>query len=420
MTQVCQYVHDCLRDTVIGFIGTVVIGSIAYLGDDDDGDIDLIMLTNKEWPIGCSSLERLRLLLHGGDQTSTWTAFVVNARVPILKCTAIVDGRSWSIDILHSHSDISHTMDAPTPLETAVCILPTNAAVGLAMTLCVRLRESRKFNRATLILLRQWAKKHHVYGSTVGYPGGSAWAVLLFVYCTVSPGPAQLRGFLVWLCQWLTDHADLPVTVHNARILHEGGSLADHADWAGLRHSISRYARVMCILPFPWDAVEATTANQLAAADCDMNMTSTVGPLQHGVLLHELQCSIEAHSDAAMLTATRHNIPDLLVNIYMCHKADCCSAWLSHVEARGLLLLTNQLHIHGLCGRIRPRSVPAEDGESTFTVAVWLGTTSIQCPALLTLVRNIFHRINHQYTQEHQCNPTCPLVVGFALGSNSP
>lgn len=417
----CAYVHECIREIFLdssmsGFLGTVVIGSVAYLGDQAEGcDVDIIMLTTRDWPTGCGSLEKLCLLLKGNSRTSAWTAFVVKARVPILKCSMVLDGKSWSIDILHTTiaADGSENLSGnAVTLKESVDLLPTNAAVGLAATLHTHFDRTPSFSRKTLVLVRQWAKNHHVYGSTVGYPGGSAWAVLLFICCTVTVSPTTvvtLRAFLLWLCDWLTHHSGLPITVHNARILNEGGSVADHADWVGLRHSICRYARVMCILPFPKDAVDATTHQRLSD-DCDINMTTTVGPLQHGVLLHELRCSIKALSDTAILTATEHETPDLLL-VFSHGEAECCVArWISHIEARGLLLLTNQLHLHGLCARILQQPTEVQ-GELPFRVAMWLDATQLDHTGLSALINEIFFRVEYQYRQEHQRAPPCSLTV---------
>lgn len=425
-----RHVHDVLSRAVTdGFLGTVSVGSLSYLEvdqEDEDADIDLIMLTKaSDWPVGREALRKLRDMLELVG--CGWTMVVVNARVPILKCVVVCDTdprrRAWSVDILHQVVAEDVWIGSPgrmVALDDATRMLPTHSAIALAVLLRTRLgsnHEPESFKPACLVRLRRWAKYNHMYGSTLGYPGGSAWAVLLLIFCTIdSAQSTTLLSFVGFLHNWLTCHVGVPLTVHNARAIgdHGGDLFTRHADWSGLRHSIHRYARVMCIVPLPTEMMILAHNREN-----DINMTATVGPLQHGVMIWEMQRMLSAKGLAS--SPSRGPVPDCdFVLLFERNEGDDVHGvlrWMLHIEARGLLLLTNQLHLHNVCTRVFywcavDDSLTTPDTEHhrlPYAIAVW--NTQLEVTRFVGLITTLLSYLEQQYRQEHGCSPPCVVTV---------
>jgi hypothetical protein len=470
-----RYVHDCLHRAMSddgdgdGFLGTVSIGSCSYMemqsGDNDnDGghDVDIIIVTRVDGPTGTDGIEHIKRVLSANEVTREWITVAVNARVPILKCKIKPPSGSmlspWAVDILHqtvTSDEWTGTPGCIIPLDEAALLLPTNAAIKLAIMLRNRLRDSsapKSFNTGSLGLLRRWAKYRHMYGSTTGYPGGSAWAVMLLIFCCIADdvskkknNPFCLAGgekdavvhrFIKFLHNWFVYHSGVPLTAHNVTMLCQHGTdhFGAYADWGAVRHSISRYGRVMCILPLPTDLPG------MAVQESDnINMTSTLGPLQHGVMIWEMRHALNDDK----IVSTRSRVPEAdFIFLFTTFGADAAAddntteGWILHVEARGLLLLTNQLHNQGLCARILYWSAVQEEGgggkknsypysgEDTnasrrlpFAVAVW--NPCLEAQDVLLLVTTVMGRIEYQYRKEHRCDKApCSIRVVPVLPGN--
>lgn len=373
-------IHSVLRD-VHGFIGTVAVGSVAYLGSEGT-DLDILFVTHGgDWPNDHHDcLARLHALL-----TTTCladNAILVSARVPVLKCA--VNGHA--VDILHDQAtcDDAAAGGQIIPLDRAVALLPGNSAVALAHMLhtCL-LDHASPLTPSLLRTVRQWAKGANVYGTCHGFPGGSAWAVAAQIACNVLPAPVELQGFLEWLCHWLRCYHDVPMTLSNARALATSGALA----WAGLSECVCRFGKVMWVLPFP-------------TGPSQFNMTQTVGPLQHQVLLYEIGRALQRE-------------PSLVADVRLVFTMGASTAsstevwrWRSHVESQALLTLTNQLHTQGVFGRIA-QGTP----DVVAFLDLWLGTSTLSVQNLMDVIRAVLGRVERMFTAQHGRPPPCAIHV---------
>ena len=461
-----RYVHDCLHRTMSdeGFLGTVSIGSCSYMemqSEDDGGhDVDIILVTRADGPMGIGGMESIKRILDADELTHKWTTVTVNARVPILKCKIEPPSGSisppWAVDILHQTVTSDEWTGTPgriIPLDEAALLLPTHTAINLAIVLRNHLcgeSDPKSFNTGSLGLLRRWAKYNHMYGSTCGYPGGSAWAVMLLIFCCTADdvskktnNPFSLAGsekdavvyrFINFLHNWFVYHSGVPLTAHNVTMLCQHGTdrFGAYANWDGARHSIGRYGRVMCVLPLPTDLAG------MAIQECDnINMTSSLGPLQHGVMIWEMRCVLNHNK----IVSNRSRLPEadfiFLFTVFGADAADrsAMEGWILHVEARGLLLLTNQLHSQGLCARIlywdavqeeegggekKTHQYARDDANESrrlpFAVAVW--NPCLEAQDVLSLVTTVMGRIEYQYRKEHRCveAPCSIRIVPILLG----
>jgi hypothetical protein len=129
--------------------------------------------------------------------------------------------------------------------------------------------------RANILWLRRWAKARHLYGSKYGYPGGSAWTVMFWVFCVhydtlnaaLIPdkdvdGGAVLWRFFVVLALWPWP---LPFSVRNMDVVNRQDG--DH-NGTSLLNSVGPNLLSSFIVPLPtangihcWNMTQAVQAH---------------------------------------------------------------------------------------------------------------------------------------------------------------
>ena len=143
--------------------------------------------------------------------------------------------------------------------DPAVRLPPVDVAESDCIQLSRLFRTSMKnangsFTVQSLTALRQWAKTRHVYGTQFGYPGGCAWASMLWAYtqwldykCVEDDAMSMsevLRCFFVVLAIWPWP---LPFSSHNMFAVVSGTQLEGRA----LQGSVGRHQTTAFVVSQP-------------------------------------------------------------------------------------------------------------------------------------------------------------------------
>ena len=181
----------------LGLFGYVLVGSAAYLPAElCDGDWDVVLLSSSGLEPAVALprlLDAVRATtIHDEDGRSCVTAWYVQATACLVK--VVYDGASapMSVDLLFCGGCGAPSTDAFRRYTTAEILelLPVGSSRG---TDCILLTHvvatalaspgrTSSFTVDSITALRRWAKTRHVYGTRFGFPGGSAWLVMLLVY----------------------------------------------------------------------------------------------------------------------------------------------------------------------------------------------------------------------------------------------
>jgi hypothetical protein len=158
--------------------------------------------------------------------------------------------------------DIPHRSQSRVPMFTAddpAVILPDDVAqsdcIKLSRLFMASLKDPQStFTIQSLTTMRQWAKARHLYGTQFGYPGGSAWATMLWAYTqwldyaslvdeTMSVTEV-LRCFFVIVSIWPWP---LPFSYNNMGAVVAGTKV----DGTALQGSVGRYQTTAFVVPQP-------------------------------------------------------------------------------------------------------------------------------------------------------------------------
>lgn len=320
-----------------GLLGYVIVGSTALIGHEHapGGDLDVVLVSNGPATHGAdalAALAELHALLERAVALAECAIWTVSATVPLLKvqqsrCHASLDllwmsGSSMvsrsnllptSCTTIAAHWDTS-TAGAPPPgvlrhfaIDDPELDVPPHGGGGPAAE-CVRLvrlftatlGRSRTFTANLIRRLRAWARARHVYGTRYGYPGGSAWTTMLWVFCThldrhggaahadVPSEDAVLLRFFTVVALW---RYPLPWTLSNFDAILERAATAAvdtsstntipprPLDPTGLEASVGRHLITSFVVPMPYD-----TDNRSAMV---WNMTQCVQAPNHRAILRE-------------------------------------------------------------------------------------------------------------------------------------
>lgn len=278
----------------LGLCGYTLVGSGAYLPPESstDADTDVVLMSMH----GHLAPEvGLPLLLMGLRDDPRLVASTEMWYVQAIACLIKAVRGAESVDLLLTAGCdlVPAARFGALSAEEAVRALPADdggsrAADCVHLTrrveLALRSEAPTAFTIPALLVLRRWAKARHIYGGRYGFPGGSAWMVLLMVYCewydtAVLPWSGRRDGceaadvlwhLLLTLALWPWP---LPFTVANVRILCQGHG----APWAGARAlegSVGRRLVTSFVVPLPCGSTE-------------WNMTQCVAWPQHACLLRE-------------------------------------------------------------------------------------------------------------------------------------
>lgn len=189
--------HDGLRPVraELGLVGYTLVGSGAYLPPEVcDGDVDLVLLSSRPEVEPESGLPRLLEAVRGRCE-----ADIVVWYIQAVACLLKVVRGGESLDVLWAADERVGDGGAAAAGDDAFRRIPAREAAAMLESAgsraadCVHLtclveaalasRHPTAFTVPALIALRQWARRRQVYGTRYGYPGGSAWMVMLLVYC---------------------------------------------------------------------------------------------------------------------------------------------------------------------------------------------------------------------------------------------
>ena len=254
--------------------GYVVVGSAAVLGTVDAGaDMDCVLLASGPAVEAGVALPTLLGPLREGMVSTGVAMWFVNAMVPLIK----VQRGDDSVDLLWQGGVIPppaelRTVGSPEEVvfdadeeqlpvlrcfdvETAL-VLPEGPAadcVNLGHLFRRSLRSSKTFTVGAIQTVRTFARRRHLYGSKYGYPGGSAWCVLLWAFCRwLDTQPkadtlgetSVLHRFFTVLAVWPWP---VPWTTENMERIVSGRTV----DGSALEVSLSRHQATAFVVPLP-------------------------------------------------------------------------------------------------------------------------------------------------------------------------
>lgn len=174
------YAH--LRDQ---FVGIVPVGSMVYCPEQCN-DFDIVILLQNRGPQHECFLQALANAM-GTVYGEEDVVYVAAARVPILKFHMRPSGCHFDLSVLLLADDCVVPPPARSPaIFTATdefltgCCAPSDVYVSILFARWVMcLLHSVPILRHVISFMKRWAQTRCIYGTTRGYPGGSAWVVMV-------------------------------------------------------------------------------------------------------------------------------------------------------------------------------------------------------------------------------------------------
>lgn len=230
------------------------------------------------------------------------------------------------------------------------------ASVLDTVHLAIFLRDKLRPHIELVQEVRKWAQSRHIYGTSYGYPGGAAWAVICYVYIESHPEPHNIHSFFGFLAEWPWP---LPMTTNNAHLcqkLWTEDTIPNGRE--ALLQSISRFSATSCIIPLPCGTTHRNMTQSVGSAQLMTLQNETSMPQHQLPLLTEL-----------LQVDQQHQWPLYLSMVHPA-KAISFSGWLDLITHRLVRAVVPQLQVSGMLSRVLCTQQP-------IVIALWINTAEI-------------------------------------------
>ena len=358
----CDFFDKYVTSEIPSLNGLVCVGSVSYI-DATDTDLDLLVVDSDGG--NADTLETLHSVLlrpsvqekireHYGVQATALS--FVRARVPILKMN-LYDSHTQQVWPVDMSVLIAVRQSKAFVLYDVVQILPHVINKGRQfLSLCFtefvkhEMRDNTLFSKSLIVLVRQWAQNRQLYGTVYGFPGGSAWIVMLWLFCETvlhnSSSPSVIiddRHLFRLMCMFYAKWPwPLPLTRVNCFAVFKNDQ--DAYDWQFLPLGVTKHCCGEVVLPLP-DEVQKEQKEQI-------NMTHTVGVIQHSTILWEMQRAMAYDIDVVqpIVTDTELCTSASFYIVFVCdHRNDM--QWQTHVQSFGITRMIDRLYHLGVLSR---------------------------------------------------------------------
>lgn len=413
----CQFFDEYVTQHIPSIHGLVCVGSVAYLEMDDitNADLDLLVVDS----IQIDTLQILYDVLRGTETNAKLNQMyggvthikLVRARVSILKMT-IYDSntsKNWDLDlsvVIAAKKDPDSAFRLYDTREIMLHVSDTGQGrqyISLCFTEFVKraLNDNQLFTKPLILMLRRWAQQRQIYGTISGFPGGSAWVVMLWAFCEALapedvdiaiPHNSILRLMFSFFLHWPWP---LPVTRMNCISVYNNNK--ENFEWHLLPTGVTKHCCGEVIVPLP-DEVHPN-ADHISSP---MNMTHTVGVIQHATMLWELE-----RGTAYNINLMQHLICDERLHhsafyIVLVRQHGSDEQWEAHIQSLCVSRFIDQLYHIGVISR--PCILPSGDIRAILTDGEEISCLKTSLMCWIDVTSGAQDIINAQDTIQRVCN----------------
>lgn len=354
----CSFLDRYVTPDIPSLHGLVCVGSVSYI-DATDTDLDLLVINSSR---DTKTLEMLHDVLsrpliqeklHRDYGAQATVLNLVKARVPVLKMNLYDSDTAqvWPVDIgvlvALRQSDSFVLYDVPEIMPYVID--KGRQFLSLRFTEFVRqkMRDNSLFSGSLIVLIRRWAQNRQLYGTIYGFPGGSAWIVMLWLFCELHNGipsvciddTSFLRLMFMFYAKWPWP---LPLTRVNCFAVFKNDE--NGYDWRYLPMGVTKHCCGEVVVPLPDEVQDEPTITQV-------NMTHTVGVIQHATILWEMQRAMAYNIELLQPLFMDNQLgAGTFYIVFVCESGNDMQ-WETHVQSMGISRTIDQLYHIGVLSR---------------------------------------------------------------------